>query len=52
MRRAPLQPAYHRAAHEPKVIWGVPEADHVGALKARPHEYEQRVIGFFYQHLR
>ena len=44
--------AYYRAAREPRAIWGVPGAGHVGALEARPREYEQRVVGFFDQHLR
>jgi uncharacterized protein len=39
--------AYYREAGRPKAIWGVPEADHVGAQEARPREYEQRVIRFF-----
>jgi fermentation-respiration switch protein FrsA (DUF1100 family) len=44
--------AYYRAAGEPKAIWGVPEAGHVGAQDARPREYEQRVTGFFDEALR
>ena len=44
--------AYYRAAREPKAIWGVPGAGHVGALEARPREYEQRVVGFLDRHLR
>ena len=43
--------AFHRAAGAPKVIWGVPEAGHVGAQEARPREYEQRVIRLFDQAL-
>jgi hypothetical protein len=39
--------AFYREAGEPKAIWGVPEAGHVGAQDARPREYEQRVTGFF-----
>jgi uncharacterized protein len=39
--------AFYREAGEPKVIWGVPEAGHVGAQEARPREYEQRVTRFF-----
>jgi uncharacterized protein len=39
--------AFYRAAGEPKEIWAVPEAGHVGALEARPGEYERRVTGFF-----
>ena len=44
--------AFYRAAGEPKAIWGVPEAGHVGAQDARPREYEQRVTRFFDQALR
>jgi uncharacterized protein len=44
--------AFYRAAGEPKAIWGVPEAGHVGAQDARPREYEQRVTHFFDQALR
>ena len=42
----------YRAADEPKVVWGVPEAGHVGAQEARPREYEQRVTRFFDRYLR
>jgi uncharacterized protein len=44
--------AYYREAGGPKGIWGVPEADHVGAQDARPLEYERRVTRFFDQSLR
>jgi uncharacterized protein len=44
--------AFYRAAGEPKAIWGVPEAGHVGAQEARPREYEQRVTRFFDRYLR
>jgi uncharacterized protein len=43
--------AFYRAADEPKAIWGVPGAGHVGAQDARPREYEQRVTRFFDQAL-
>jgi uncharacterized protein len=43
--------AYYREAGAPKAIWGVPEADHLGAQEARPREYEQRVTRFFDQAL-
>jgi hypothetical protein len=39
--------AFYREAGQPKAIWGVPEAGHVGAQDARPREYERRVTGFF-----
>jgi uncharacterized protein len=42
-----LNPEYFEAAGEPKTLWAIPEADHVGGLAARPAEYERRVIGFF-----
>jgi hypothetical protein len=38
---------YHRLAGEPKAIWEIPEAEHVQGIKARPREYERRVVGFF-----
>jgi uncharacterized protein len=44
--------AYYREAGAPKVIWGVPDAGHVGAQEARPREYERRVTRFFDQALR
>jgi uncharacterized protein len=42
-----MNPAYHRAAHEPKQLWRAPADDHMGAITARPREYERRVVGFF-----
>jgi len=42
-----LNPQYYRAAGEPKTIWKIPEAGHTGGLRARPREYERRVIAFF-----
>jgi hypothetical protein len=42
-----MNPAYHRAAHEPKQLWRAPADDHMGAITARPKEYEHRVVGFF-----
>jgi fermentation-respiration switch protein FrsA (DUF1100 family) len=44
--------AYYRAAGEPKAIWGVAGAGHVGAQDARPREYEQRITRFFDRALR
>ena len=38
---------YFRAASEPKTLWKIPEASHVGGFQARPREYERRVIDFF-----
>jgi dienelactone hydrolase len=47
-----LNPLLYRRAGEPKVIWEVPGAHHVGGLQAQPTAYERRVIGFFDRHLR
>lgn len=38
---------YFRSASEPKTLWKIPEAHHVGGFQARPREYERRVIKFF-----
>ena len=38
---------YYAAAKEPKTLWEMPEASHVGGIDARPREYERRVAGFF-----
>jgi fermentation-respiration switch protein FrsA (DUF1100 family) len=46
-----FNPDYYRAAHPPKQLWKIPEARHTGGYQARPHEYEQRVVGFFDQTL-
>ena len=46
-----LNPDYFEAASEPKTVWRVDEAEHVGGFDARPREYEERVIGFFDQAL-
>jgi fermentation-respiration switch protein FrsA (DUF1100 family) len=42
-----LSPRYFQAASEPKTLWKIPDAGHVGGLEARPREYEARVVGFF-----
>jgi hypothetical protein len=42
-----LNPHFYRAAKQPKAIWKIPNAHHVGGLDARPVEYERRVISFF-----
>ena len=39
--------ATREAAGESATLWEIPESAHVGGLKARPEEYERRVIGFF-----
>jgi hypothetical protein len=38
---------YVRAAGRSASLWEIPESGHVGGLRARPEEYERRVIGFF-----
>jgi hypothetical protein len=38
---------YFRAAGEPKALWKIAQADHVGGYQAAPREYERRVIAFF-----
>jgi hypothetical protein len=41
-----LNRGYARAAGDAATLWEIPESRHVGGLRARPAEYEQRVIGF------
>jgi uncharacterized protein len=38
---------FYAAAGEPKEIWEVPGAQHVGGITTEPAEYERRVIAFF-----
>jgi dienelactone hydrolase len=38
---------FYAAASQPKQIWEVPEGPHIGGIRARPAEYERRVVGFF-----
>ena len=42
-----LNPDYYRAALNPKTLWRIDEASHVGGFDARPREYTRRVVGFF-----
>jgi hypothetical protein len=42
-----LSRGYYAAAHEAKTLWEIPEAGHMGGIRARPAEYERRVVGFF-----
>ena len=42
-----LNPEYFEAASQPKTLWKIDEAGHVGGFEARPGEYEQRVVAFF-----
>jgi uncharacterized protein len=44
--RKPNQ-GFYAAAGEPKEIWEVPGAQHVGGITTEPAEYERRVIAFF-----
>lgn len=46
-----LNPTFYAAAGQPKTLWQVPGSSHTGGIKARPKEYERRVIGFFDQAL-
>jgi hypothetical protein len=46
-----LNPEYYAAAAEPTQLWEIPEAGHTGGLRARPDEYERRVIAFFDHYL-
>ena len=47
-----LNRVYHDAAGEPKELWEIPGAGHVGGLDAAPVEYRRRVVGFFDRELR
>ena len=42
-----LNAGFYAAAGEPKTLWNIPEAGHVAGIRARPAEYERRVVGFF-----
>jgi dienelactone hydrolase len=42
-----LNRGYHAAAGANSTLWEIPESGHMGALAARPEEYERRVVGFF-----
>ena len=42
---------HYRAAGEPRELWVIPEAGHIGGLRARPQAYEERVLRFFNQAL-
>jgi uncharacterized protein len=43
---------FYAAAGEPKELWEVPGAQHVGGITTQPEEYERRTIAFFDQALR
>jgi hypothetical protein len=42
----PVNRMYAQAAGPGAQVYEIPEAGHTGGLRARPAEYEQRVIGF------
>jgi uncharacterized protein len=42
-----FNPDFYEAAESPKALWKIPEAGHVGGFRARPYEYEQRLVAFF-----
>lgn len=42
---------YYALAGEPKTLWEIPEAGHTGGWRARPAEYEARIVAFFDQAL-
>jgi dienelactone hydrolase len=46
-----LNRGYAAAAGDSATLWEIPEADHMGGQESRPEEYEQRVVGFFDEHL-
>jgi uncharacterized protein len=43
---------FYAEAGEPKEIWEVPGAPHVGGIETQPAEYERRVVAFFDRWLR
>ena len=42
-----LNRGFYAAAGQPKALWEIPEAEHMGSIDERPAEYERRVVGFF-----
>ena len=38
---------FYAAAGQPKTLWEIPEAGHIGGWAARPEEYEKRIATFF-----
>jgi uncharacterized protein len=47
-----LNRGYAEAAGDSATLWEIPESTHVGGMRARPQEYERRVMGFFDRALR
>jgi uncharacterized protein len=41
-----LNARFYAAAHAPKQIWRIADAQHTGGLERHPREYERRVIAF------
>ncbi len=46
-----LQNKLYASAGEPKILFEIPEAGHVGGWAARPREYQEKVLAFFDQAL-
>lgn len=47
----PVRHSRRIAARNPTVaLWEVPDADHCGAISAAPHEFGQKLIGWFGNH--
>ena len=46
-----MNPTYHRLVGDSASIWELPNADHIGGIRAEPDEYERRVVSFFDQAL-
>ena len=42
---------YYAAAGQPKTLWEIPGAGHVGGMTSHAAEYERRVVGFLDRHL-
>jgi dienelactone hydrolase len=42
---------YDRKGGDRSEVWYLPNATHTGALRQYPRDYEQRVVGFFDEHL-
>jgi dienelactone hydrolase len=43
----PANTSFYAVAHEPKEIWKIPGAKHMGGADAQPAEYERRIVRFF-----
>jgi uncharacterized glyoxalase superfamily metalloenzyme YdcJ len=44
-RQGELNPVFFRAAREPKALRTIHGGTHTGGIRARPAEYERRVVG-------